>query len=76
MSNINNFANTHLKRDEFESNLSVPEISGYHVNTPIKIYEMSPHFVCLKASPKIPLGPVPLDQVWIQAGRKGMSMPA
>ena len=47
----------HLNRDQIESNLSVPGIQGCHVNTRYKSIETSPHFICLYASTKIPLGP-------------------
>ena len=48
---------THLSRNQIESNLSVPGIQGCHENALFKRLEMSPHFICLCASTNIPLGP-------------------
>ena len=38
---------THLKRDQIESNLSVPVIQGHQENVLIKSFEMSPLLICL-----------------------------
>ena len=55
------FKKPHLNREEFEINLSVPEIRGYHENALIKTLQMNAHL---------------LYQVWIQAGLKRMLVPA
>ena len=37
------YTDTHLNRDEIESNLSVPGIQGNQENCLIKSFDMSPH---------------------------------
>ena len=63
----------HLNRDKIKSNLSVPGIQGHQENALIKSFKMSPHLIYLWVSSKTLQGQ-PVDQVWIQAGPKGMLM--
>ena len=65
------FRHTHLNKENIESNLSLSGIQGHQENALIKSILMSPHLICLQVSPQIPQGQS-LDQVWIQAGPKGM----
>ena len=50
-------ADTHLKRDQNESNLSVPGIRGCRENALYKSFKTSPSSICLYTSINIPLGP-------------------
>ena len=49
---------THLNKDTFETNLSVPKISRCHENTLIKDFKMNPQYVGVQ-NPFV-------EQVWIR----------
>ena len=40
---FNEESSTRLSTDKFESNLTEPEIGGYHENAPIKTFKMRPY---------------------------------